>query len=64
MFQKTTTLRKLQKLLSGKGSKLFSNQVCFYNGIFGMTNSEYFSEELVEFMEITEQDSIMKHKRY
>ncbi len=58
MFQKTTTLRKLQKILSGKGSKLFSNQVCFYNGIFGMTSPEYFSEDLVEFMKITEQESI------
>lgn len=51
MFQKRTTLRKLQVILSGKGRKLFDNQVCFYNGIFGITNAELFSEELVEYME-------------
>ena len=38
MFQKVTVLRKLQRILSGKGNKLFDNQVSFYNGIFGMTN--------------------------
>ena len=61
MFQKTTVLRKLQKILSGKGQKLFSNQVCFYNGIFGVTNPESFSEELVDFMETTEFDHILVH---
>ena len=63
MFQKTTALRKLQKILSGKGRKLFSNQVCFYNGIFGMTNPEHFSEELVEFMESAEQESVLNSAR-
>lgn len=56
MFQKVTALRKMQRVLSGKGRKLFDNQVCFYNGIFGMTNSELFSEELVEYMEAAEHD--------
>lgn len=50
MFQKVTALRKLQKILSGKGPKLFGNQVCFYNAIFGMTNPERFSDEYIEFM--------------
>ena len=63
MFQKSTALRKLQKILSGKGRKLFSNQVCFYNGIFGMTNPEHFSEELVEFMEAAENDYISASMR-
>ena len=58
MFQKTTALRKLQKILSGKGQKMFSNQVYFYNGIFGITNPEIFSEELVEFMEAEATDQI------
>ena len=56
MFQKETVLRKLQKILSGKGNKLFDNQVCFYNAIFGMTNSEAFPEELIAYMETAERD--------
>ena len=56
MFQKETVLRKLQKILSRKGNKLFDNQVCFYNAIFGMTNSEAFPEELIAYMETAERD--------
>ncbi len=48
MFHQETVLRKLQKVLSGKGRKLFENQVSFYNALFGMTNPEAFSDELVE----------------
>ena len=48
MFQQETVLRKLQKVLSGKGKKLFENQVSFYNALFGMTNPEAFSDELVQ----------------
>lgn len=51
MFQRETVLRKLQKLLSGKGKKLFDNQVHFYNGLFGITNPEAFPEELVRDLE-------------
>lgn len=51
MFQRETVLRKLQKLLSGKGHKLFDNQVSFYNGLFGMTDPEAFPEELVADLE-------------
>lgn len=51
MFQKTTVLRKLQKILSGKGKKLFRNQVYFYNAVFGITNRDVFPEHLVQFME-------------
>lgn len=54
MFRKVTVLRRLQKILSGKEHKLFDNQVCFYNGIFGMTNPEIFPEELVTYMETAE----------
>lgn len=50
MFHRETVLRKLQKLLCARGNKLFDNQVCFYNAIFGMTNPEAFSEELSAFM--------------
>ncbi|MDD6815625.1 MAG: hypothetical protein PUE84_04185 [Firmicutes bacterium] len=56
MFQKETVLRKLQKILSGKGNKLFDNQVCFYNAIFGMTNPEAFPEELVAYMRTAERN--------
>ena len=45
MFRKVTVLRRLQKILSGKEHKLFDNQVCFYNGIFGTTNPEIFPGE-------------------
>lgn len=51
MFQRETVLRKLQKILSDKGHKLFDNQVCFYNGLFGMTNPEAFPDELVRDLE-------------
>lgn len=51
MFQRETVLRKLQKLLSGRGGKLFDNQVSFYNGLFGMTDPESFPEELVADLE-------------
>lgn len=54
MFRKVTVLRRLQKILSGKEHKLFDNQVCFYNGIFGTTNPEIFPEELVTYMETAE----------
>ena len=54
MFQKETVLRKLQKILSGKGNKLFENQVCFYNAIFGMTNPEAFQEEMAAYMRTAE----------
>ncbi len=51
MFQKTTVLRKLQRITSGRGKKLFTNQVCFYNAVFGMTNPDSFPEYLVAYME-------------
>lgn len=50
MFHKKTVLRKLQIILSGRG-KLFDNQVCFYNAVFGMTNPDVFSERLIAYME-------------
>ena len=51
MFQRETILRKLQKLLSGKGTRLFDNQVSFYNALFGMTDPEAFPEALVRELE-------------
>ena len=51
MFQRETVLRKLQRLLSGKGRKLFDNQVSFYNALFGMTNPEAFSDNLMRDLE-------------
>lgn len=63
MFQQKTVLRKLQKILSGKG-KLFDNQVCFYNAVFGMTNPEVFPEHLVVYMEQEQPaDSGMQEKQ-
>jgi len=45
MFPKETALRILQKCLSGKGKKIFRNQVQFYNAIFGVTNPECFQTD-------------------
>ena len=63
MFQKETILRRLQKILSGKGNQLFDNQVYFYNAIFGMTNPKTFPEELIEYMETAECDGSRNRKR-
>lgn len=63
MFQKETVLRKLQKILSGKGNKLFDNQVSFYNAIFGMTNPETFPEELVAYMETAAHDGPRERRK-
>lgn len=63
MFHKETVLRKLQKIMSGRGNKLFDNQVCFYNAIFGMTNPEEFPKELVEYMETAAQDGPKESRR-
>lgn len=63
MFQKETALRKLQKILSGKGNKLFDNQVCFYNAVFGMTNPEAFPEELIAYMEAAEGNAPRNYKK-
>ena len=63
MFQKETVLRKLQKILSGKGNTLFDNQVCFYNAIFGMTNPEAFPKELISYMETAENDGPRERRR-
>ena len=63
MFQKETVLRKLQKILSGKGNKLFDNQVGFYNAIFGMTNPEAFPKELVVYMETATHDGPRERRR-
>ena len=51
MFQRETVLRKLQKLLSGKDTRLFENQVSFYNALFGMTDPEAFPEAMVRELE-------------
>ena len=64
MFQEITVLRKLQRIASGKGKKLFPNQVCFYNAIFGMTNPDIFPLELICYMETVgskEADGREKH---
>ena len=45
MFPKETALRILQKCLSGRGKKIFRNQVQFYNAIFGVTNPECFQTD-------------------
>lgn len=50
MFSKETALRILQKCLSGKGKKIFRNQVQFYNAVFGVTNPEYCPEKWIRFM--------------
>lgn len=63
MFQKETILRRLQKILSGKGNQLFDNQVYFYNAIFGMTNPKTFPEELIEYMETAECGESRNRKR-
>lgn len=63
MFQKETVLRKLQKILSEKGNKLFDNQVCFYNAVFGMTNPEAFPAELIVYMETAESDGARGRRR-
>ncbi|MGI6261186.1 MAG: tetratricopeptide repeat protein [Acutalibacteraceae bacterium] len=63
MFRKETVLRKLQKILSGKGNKLFDNQVSFYNAIFGMTNPEIFPEELVAYMETAAHDGPRERRK-
>ena len=63
MFQKETVLRKLQKILSGRGNKLFDNQVGFYNAIFGMTNPEAFPKELVVYMETATHDGPRERRR-
>ena len=50
MFPKETALRILQKCLSGKGKKIFRNQVQFYNAVFGVTNPECCREKLIRLM--------------
>ncbi len=64
MFYKETVLRKLQKLLSGRGNKLFDNQVCFYNAIFGMTNPEAFPHESIVYMATVKNDGLKADKRH
>ncbi len=56
MFQKETVLRKLQRVLSEKSNRLFDNQVCFYNAIFGMTNPERFPDALIARMQAPAQE--------
>lgn len=45
-----TLLRTLQKLLSGKGKKIFPNQVFFYHAVFGVTNPDIATSEEIAFM--------------
>ena len=50
MFPKETALRILQRCLSGKGKKIFRNQVQFYNIVFGVTNGENCPEKWIQIM--------------
>lgn len=43
-----TYLRMLQNHLSGRGKRIFPNQVVFYNAVFGATNPALLAEEYLE----------------
>lgn len=51
-----TLLRTLQKLLSGKGKKIFPNQIFFYHAVFGITNPDIATPEEIAFMVETSED--------
>ena len=63
MFRNHTTLRKLQKILSKKEYGIFDNQVSFYNGLFGITNPEHFSNDLVSYMESAHNGDAKKDRK-
>ena len=48
MKGKETELRTLQRHLSGRGRKVFPNQVVFYNAVLGLTDPALLSGRLIE----------------
>ena len=46
----STYLRTLSNCLSGRGKKIFPNQVVFYNAVFGATNPLMLPGEYLEGM--------------
>lgn len=48
MTGRQTELRLLQRHLSGRGKKLFPNQVVFYNGVLGLTNPALLTNRMLE----------------
>ncbi len=71
MKNTSTYLRVMSNLLSGRGKKIFPNQVVFYNAVFGATNPLMLPGEYLEGMNrvsqgrrLAEDEDLVKHVNY